>query len=124
MLAVGSPRRSFPCCADLQDTLSSNFEGTRSVLELAASAQCLKAMVHVSSAYVNINKPRSSVLDEQIYPLRMGKQAVDAEQIVKVRRSQWGGPDAKPTGSAAACMNRLPLAYMVEAIHTVHGILS
>lgn len=88
----------------LQDTLSSNYEGTRSVLELAASAQCLRAMVHVSSAYVNINRPRGSVLDEQIYPLYMGKQAVDAEQVVKVRTSQVVDKMYAPVAIAATCM--------------------
>jgi hypothetical protein len=106
------------------------------VLELAASAQCLKALVHVSSAYVNINKPRGSVVDEQIYPLHLGKQAVDAEQIVKVgtgaSRVGWvgawagrrggGGPEASSTGRAAACVMRLTHAYMVEPSHTAHGV--
>jgi hypothetical protein len=67
-----------------QETLTSNYEGTRTVLELAASTQCLRGLVHVSSAYVNMNVPRGSTIDEAIYPLRLGRQVVDVEQIAKV----------------------------------------
>lgn len=68
----------------MQETLTANFEGTRSVLELAAAAGHLKALVHVSSAFVNINQPRSSIVDEQVYPLKFGHQVVDVEQLNQV----------------------------------------
>ncbi|WIA40535.1 hypothetical protein OEZ86_013881 [Tetradesmus obliquus] len=69
--------------ADMQETLSANFEGTRKVLELAAAAGHLKALVHVSSAFVNMNQPRSSIVDEQVYPLKYGHQAVDVEELAQ-----------------------------------------
>jgi hypothetical protein len=68
----------------LQETLVANFEGTRKVLELAAAAGHLKALVHVSSAFVNMNQPRSSIVDEQVYPLKYGHQAVDVEELARV----------------------------------------
>jgi nucleoside-diphosphate-sugar epimerase len=70
----------------LQETLTSNFEGTRTVLELAAAAGHLKALVHVSSAFVNMNQPRSSIVDEQVYPLKFGTQVVDVEELAQVRQ--------------------------------------
>jgi len=72
-----------------QETLASNYEGTRTVLELAAAAQQLRGLVHVSSAFVNMNMPRGSIIDEAVYPLRLGRQVVDVEQIAKV--GLWGG---------------------------------
>eukprot|EP00882_Tetradesmus_deserticola_P005979 GHRQ01006295.1.p1 GENE.GHRQ01006295.1~~GHRQ01006295.1.p1 ORF type:complete len:319 (+),score=59.94 GHRQ01006295.1:134-958(+) len=69
--------------ADIQETLTSNFEGTRSVLELAAAAGHLKGLVHVSSAFVNMNQPRSSTVDEQVYPLKYGTQVVDVEELAQ-----------------------------------------
>ncbi|KAF8055926.1 fatty acyl-CoA reductase [Scenedesmus sp. PABB004] len=71
--------------ADIQETLTANFEGTRTVLELAAAAGHLKALVHVSSAFVNMNQPRSSIIDEQVYPLRYGNQVADVEELARVR---------------------------------------
>jgi nucleoside-diphosphate-sugar epimerase len=68
----------------LQETLTANFEGTRTVLELAAAAGHLKALVHVSSAFVNMNQPRSSIVDEQVYPLKFGNQVVDVEELAQV----------------------------------------
>ena len=54
------------------------------MLELAASAHRLRGLVHVSSAFVNMNMPRGSIIDEAVYPLRLGRQVVDVEQITKV----------------------------------------
>jgi hypothetical protein len=56
------------------------------VLELAAAAGHLKALVHVSSAFVNMNQPRSSIVDEQVYPLKFGTQVVDVEELAQVRQ--------------------------------------
>jgi nucleoside-diphosphate-sugar epimerase len=72
-------------CWALQETLASNFEGSRKALELAAAAVHLKALVHVSSAFVNMNQPRSSIIDEQLYPLKYGHQTVDVEELARVR---------------------------------------
>jgi nucleoside-diphosphate-sugar epimerase len=96
MLQYGLDARSYcnanacalecPCCA-LQETLAANFEGTGRVLELAAAAGHLKALVHVSSAFVNMNQPRSSIVDEQVYPLKYGHQTVDVEELARVSPS-------------------------------------
>jgi len=51
------------------------------VLELAAGCTHLRSLVHVSSCYVNVNRPKSSVVAEQLYPLKFGEQIVDAEDI-------------------------------------------
>lgn len=73
------------CCSPPQETLTANFEGTRTVLGLAAAAgDHLKALVHVSSAFVNMNQPCSSTIDEQLYPLRYGKQVADVELLAQV----------------------------------------
>lgn len=75
------------CAADIrlepsiQESLQANFEGTRAILELAASCTHLRALVHVSSCFVNVNRPRSSVVAEQLYPLMFGEQVVDAEDV-------------------------------------------
>lgn len=55
------------------------------MLELAAAAGHLKAIVHVSSAFVNMNQPRSTIVDEQVYPLKYGHQVVDVEELTRVR---------------------------------------
>jgi len=62
---------------DVQTTLRANYEGTRRLLELAAEASParggrLRAHVHVSSAFVNMNRPRGSSVSERIYPMRHG----------------------------------------------------
>lgn len=67
-----------------QETLTSNYEGTRTVLELAAAAQRLRGLVHISSSFVNMNMPKGSIIDEAVYPLRLGRQVVDVEQLAKV----------------------------------------
>lgn len=58
--------------------------GSRSVAQLAAECRVLKAMVHVSTAYVNINAERGSVVHEQIYGLAFGDQAIVAEDLAQV----------------------------------------
>lgn len=75
------------CAADIrleppiQETLQANFEGTRSVLELAASCRQLRSLVHVSTAFVNSNRPKGSVVEERLYPLAFGDQPADAECV-------------------------------------------
>jgi nucleoside-diphosphate-sugar epimerase len=60
---------------DIQTSLRANYEGTGRVLDLATDA-CdhgrgkLRAYVHVSTAFVNMNQPRGSSVAERIYPLR------------------------------------------------------
>jgi nucleoside-diphosphate-sugar epimerase len=84
---------TFVGCA-WQETLAANFEGTRKVLELAAATVHLKALVHVSSAFVNMNQPRSSIIDEQVYPLKYGHQTVDVEELARVSSTAACGTDA------------------------------
>lgn len=78
--------------ADIQETLTANFEGTRAVLELAGATCNLRGIVHVSSAFVNMNMPRTSTLDEAIYPLKYGHQVADVEELARVR--DLADPDA------------------------------
>jgi nucleoside-diphosphate-sugar epimerase len=61
---------------DIHSALRSNYLGTQQVLQLACRCQQLKALVHTSSCFVNMNQPRSSVVQEQIYPLRFGSMWV------------------------------------------------
>eukprot|EP00775_Hariotina_reticulata_P012149 gene12149-12287_t len=90
--------------ADIQETLTANFEGTRTVLGLAAAAgDHLKALVHVSSAFVNMNQPCSSTIDEQLYPLRYGKQVADVELLAQELLSL---PKADANSRAAALIKR------------------
>jgi hypothetical protein len=90
--------------ADVQHTLRSNYLGTRRLLALATQMQQLRAMVHVSTAYVNVNFGRGSTVDERIYPLYFGQQEVHHADIVddlmslkpsaanvRVSTSPWGG---------------------------------
>jgi hypothetical protein len=70
-----------------QTTLQANVEGARAVLALARRCSRLRAMVHTSSAYVNINMPSGSAVQERIYPLMHGGVELDAEEIVQVRGS-------------------------------------
>jgi fatty acyl-CoA reductase len=70
---------------DIQTSLRSNYCGTEAVLQLARQCRQLRAMVHVSSAYVNMNQPRHSVVDEVMYPLQYGHQPADAAALVQVR---------------------------------------
>jgi hypothetical protein len=109
--------------ADVQHTLRSNYLGTRRLLALATQMQQLRAMVHVSTAYVNVNFGRGKTVDERIYPLYFGQQEVHHADIVddlmslkpaaaNVRVSGchqplgWRGgaaSDAQPTCWAASC---------------------
>ena len=69
---------------DIQTSLKSNYLGTDAILGLAAQMPKLKAMVHVSSAFVNMNQPKSSTIDEKLYPLHYGTRKVEAEELVQV----------------------------------------
>lgn len=71
-----------PCCClwcaqvDIQTALRSNYLGTQEVLQLASACKQLKGLVHTSSCFVNMNQPRSSVVQERIYPLKFGDRCV------------------------------------------------
>jgi hypothetical protein len=64
-------------------------------------------MVHVSTCYVNINKPKGTTIHERIYPLKHGEVEVDAETIAHVsapagRPGRFGTP---PFAVAALLVN-------------------
>lgn len=69
--------------ADVQHTLRSNYLGTRRLLQLASRMERLRCFLHVSTAYVNVNLPRGSSIEERIYPLRLGQQLIDHAEIVE-----------------------------------------
>ena len=64
-------------------TLRSNYLGTRRLLQLAVQMRHLRCFLHVSTAYVNVNQPRGSSIDERIYPLKLGQQLVDHAELVE-----------------------------------------
>jgi fatty acyl-CoA reductase len=74
---------------DIQTTLKSNYLGTGAILDLAASMPKLKAVVHVSTAFVNMNQPRSSIIEEKLYPLHYGTRRVDAQELVQVSKCTY-----------------------------------
>lgn len=74
---------------EIQPILTSNYFGTEAVLQLAQECTQLKAMVHTSSCFVNMNLPRSSVIDSRIYPLRLGERDIKCQEFVQVREWVW-----------------------------------
>lgn len=68
--------------ADVQHSLRSNYIGTRRLLALAVRMQNLRCFLHVSTAYVNVNFPKGSSVDEIIYPLMIGRQEANHADIV------------------------------------------
>lgn len=74
-----------PCeQVDIHTALKSNYLGTKAVLDLARGSAQLRALVHTSSAFVNMNQPRSSVVGERLYPLAYGRRRVAHEEVVQV----------------------------------------
>lgn len=71
--------------ADIHSALHCNYNGTKAVLQLACGCKQLKALVHTSSCFVNMNLPCSSVVHERLYPLSFGTREVDCEELVQVR---------------------------------------
>ncbi|GBF97474.1 hypothetical protein Rsub_10397 [Raphidocelis subcapitata] len=67
--------------APIQETLRANYVGTERILQLALQLRRLRSMVHVSTCYVNINKPRGATVHERIYPLNNGEVEVDGETV-------------------------------------------
>jgi alcohol-forming fatty acyl-CoA reductase len=51
--------------------LTQNYRATANVVTLAMRCAALAGYVHVSTAYVNINRPRGSHVEEKIYPLAL-----------------------------------------------------
>ena len=73
--------------APIQETMRANYVGTRRVLKLALQLRRLRSMVHVSTCYVNINKPSGATVHERIYPLNHGEVEADGESVAQVRIS-------------------------------------
>lgn len=69
---------------DIHSALTANYQGTEAVLQLAQGCKQLRAMVHTSSCFVNMNQPRSSIVDSLIYPLRLGHTVVRCQELVQV----------------------------------------
>ncbi len=70
--------------ADVHATLRANFLGTLETAALAGECAHLRAFVHISSAYVNINLPLRSVVHERVYGLHYGDQPIDTMAIAQV----------------------------------------
>lgn len=58
-------------------------QGTQRLLALATRMTSLKCLLHVSTAYVNVNLPKGSNIEERIYPLYIGGQEVHHADIVE-----------------------------------------
>lgn len=69
--------------ADVQHTLRSNYLGTQRLLRMATRITRLRCFLHVSTAYVNVNQPRGSSVEERIYRLKLGKQPISHAEIVE-----------------------------------------
>lgn len=69
--------------ADVQNTLRANYIGTRRLLTLASRMQRLRCFLHVSTAYVNVNLPRGSSVEERIYPLKLGEHSLNHAEVVE-----------------------------------------
>ncbi|CAL8466501.1 g6037 [Coccomyxa elongata] len=52
----------------IHSLLTNNYEATRNVADLAAAMGKLRAFVHLSTAYVNCDRPRGSHVEEALYP--------------------------------------------------------
>ena len=72
---------------DIHSALTANYKGTAAVLQLAQGCSRLRALVHTSSCYVNMNQPRSSVVDSRIYPLQLGDRTISCQEFVQVGKS-------------------------------------
>eukprot|EP00210_Caulerpa_lentillifera_P002695 g2575.t1 len=76
------------CAADvglvepIQKTLRSNYTGVKNVLELCKKMTQLHVYTHISTSYVNINRPQGSTVKEEIYPLMQGDEEASHSDIV------------------------------------------
>jgi hypothetical protein len=63
------------------------------VLELALHCGQLRAVVHISSAFVNSNHPEGTTVYERLYQLHYGNQTIDPMALAEVRgrysRPRW-----------------------------------
>lgn len=94
---------------DIHSALQSNYAGTAAVLQLASGSKQLRALVHTSSCYVNMNQPRGSVVDSRIYPLCLGDRELPCHELVQVCGSAQA-PVRVCSGTATAYHTWLPVA--------------
>lgn len=73
--------------ADILTALKANYMGTAAILQLARRCSQLRALVHTSSCFVNMNQPRSSIVHSKVYPLSLGDRVVPCQEIVQVGRA-------------------------------------
>ncbi|KAF8071189.1 fatty acyl-CoA reductase [Scenedesmus sp. PABB004] len=77
------------CAADIRlevgihAALAANYHGTAAVLALAARCARLAALVHVSSAFANVNAPPGSVVAERLYPLTYAGEPLDCDDVAQ-----------------------------------------
>lgn len=60
----------------IQKTLMNNYVSTRNVLKICEGIVKLRAYVHISTAFVNINFPKGTTVKEKIYPLLNGDKVI------------------------------------------------
>ncbi|KAI8468986.1 MAG: male sterility protein-domain-containing protein [Monoraphidium minutum] len=84
--------------APIQETMRANYVGTERVLALALTLRrrvplgrgapykpgaALRSMVHVSTAYVNINHAPGTTVHERFYPIMQGEVEIDGEMVAE-----------------------------------------
>lgn len=117
-------------CVRFNDPLTSaivtNVRSTREVINLAMEAKHLKAFVHVSTAYCNVNK-RITVMEEKLYPQNGDwRQAIDLaekgeENLVDIltKKYTYPNPNTYTFTKALAehlvsdmCLGKIPTAIV------------
>jgi nucleoside-diphosphate-sugar epimerase len=111
MVAAAMTDCLLAAAAHLQTTLRANVEGARAVVALARRCSRLRAVVHTSSAYVNINQPVGSTVQERLYPLMHGGWERTAEELVQV----------SGRGRQAMCVRRRAAASK-QVTHCSRGV--
>jgi hypothetical protein len=101
---------------NIQSTLRANYYGTRELLRLAGTMPSLKAFVHVSTAYVNINRPVfPATVAERVYRLDMPwledegqEDGQDEQQQCQQQQACGGEPLSLRARSAKAEQEQQP----------------
>jgi fatty acyl-CoA reductase len=68
---------------NIQVSLSTNFLGTKNLLNLCNSMGSLRCFCYISTAFVNINLPWGTSVKEEIYPLMLGDREIEVEDQVQ-----------------------------------------
>ncbi|GBF96748.1 hypothetical protein Rsub_09490, partial [Raphidocelis subcapitata] len=121
--------------APIHETLTANYVGALAVVRLSERMRRLRSLCYISTCYTNMNRPRGSLVEERLYPLKVGGKEVDitglAEELLNLpadaaaQRAQscielWGFRNTYAFGKhltekALAAINaelRLPLAIV------------